>query len=198
MLLSGTSLTAAGLDSNTCVSSGDTFSELVTGSENRLVVATHASGGLTNGDGALAVWAEAGNVYAQRLVNHANGGALVDLGGGCGSGGTQSFSHNPAIGSSGFRCSVNGLPFGAPTIFNFSAPAPAVPCGGCSWLPFAVTLTPPTALGSAWVEFPIPSQPSLVGAQSETQWTTIDPPQAPCPLLPGFVLSNRVRLTIGQ
>ena len=40
--------------------------------------------------------------------------------------------------------------------------------------------------------------PSLVGAQFESQWTTIDFTQSPCPLFPGLALSDRRLVTIGQ
>lgn len=198
-LLGGASLAVRGIDAASGASGSDGFSEAVTGSEARIVVATQTSSGLTTGDDALAVWAEAGNVYAQRLVGHSNGGAIQNLGGGCGQNrGTQTFSHNPAIGSNGFRCQISGLLPISPTIFNFSAPAPAVSCGACSWLPFSVTVVTNSDLGGAVVEFPIPYLQSLVGAQFETQWTTVNLGQAPCALVPDLVLSDRARLTIGQ
>ena len=75
--------------------------------------------------------------------------------------------------------------------------AAALPCGPGSWLPVSVTRAVPVAGSSASVEFPIPCMSSLVGAQFDVQWTTIDFPQAPCPTFPGLVLSDRMRMTLG-
>lgn len=57
---------------------------------------------------------------------------------------------------------------------------------------------PPNGGGIFNVCFPIPCLPSLVGAQLETQWTMLDPTQAPRPLLPGLSVTPRLQLTIGQ
>lgn len=194
-----TSLRVTAIDSGSCASCNDGFSVPIGGSETRIVAATMTSSGQTTGEDALAVWSDAGDVYAQRLRNYGVTGTLVDLGGGCGAGGAQSFSHAPGIGSSGLICSVSGLtPTAVATIFNFNAPSGAIPCGSCVWTPFSVTLTPPIVAGQATVQFAIPCLVSLVGAQFETQWTTVDFTQSPCPLLPGLALSPRTLLTIGQ
>ena len=138
-------------------------------------------------------------VRAQRLRSYGTGGTITNRGGGCGIRGTQAFSHNPAIGSNDFECSISGLPAGALlTIFNLSAIVPKLVCGPCQWVPFAITVTPPIVANSASVSFPIPCLPSLVGETFETQWTTLDFAQAPCGLLPGFVVSDRSAFSIGQ
>ncbi|HEX5051233.1 MAG TPA: hypothetical protein VFZ65_05640 [Planctomycetota bacterium] len=193
------SLAVESIDSGTCISGLEVFAFPVATSESRIVVTTLASSGDTTGETGLAAWSIGGGVYGQLVRNYNNAGAITNLGGGCGGGGTQSFSHAPAIGSSGFVCAVSGLlPTALLTIFNFSPPGAAIPCGTCVWTPFSVTLTPPIAAGYASVAFPIPDLLSLVGAQFETQWTTFDPTQVPCSLLPGFALSPRTRLTIGN
>lgn len=190
-------LRIAGIDSDSCNTCNDTFP---VGSVNeRVVAATATSGGAPGRERALAVWLHTfGGVIAQYLENHGSGGATADLGGGCGTGGTPAFSQAPSIGCNGLTCSVTGLPATTlATIFNFSAPGATVPCGACVWTPFAVTQSPPLVGGSASVTFAIPCVSSLVGAQFETQWTSVDLTAAPCPLLPGFVLSPRTLLTIG-
>jgi hypothetical protein len=192
-------LRARAIDTQSGVNGGDLFTESMSTTDTRMVVATQTSGG-TPGEGALAVFGEADNIFAQRLINYGTTGATTNLGGGCGNGGTQSFSHSPGIGSSAFACTINGLPPTAlATVFNF-APGGGVPlvCGACVWLPFSVTQTRPIAAGSASIQFPIPCLPSLVGSAFETQWTSIDFSQAPCSLAPGFVLSNRLLMTLGQ
>jgi hypothetical protein len=192
-------LRVSGIDATTCVSCNDVFSDTVTGPENRIVVGTMASGGATTGDNALAVWARAGDVHAQRLVNHGNGGTVTMLGGACGSGGTQSFAHNPAIGSSGLACSVSGLPPStAMSVFNLSPVMSLTSCGPCQWLPFAEIQMVNVLAGTASIELPIPCQQTLIGTQFETQWTTVDASQTNCSVLPGYMMTNRALLTIGQ
>ena len=73
-----------------------------------------------------------------------------------------------------------------------------VACGACVWVPLQVTLSPPILGTSAFVDFGILYEPSLVGALFESQWTTIEFTQSPCPLFPGLLLSDRRLVTIGQ
>ena len=196
------SLRAAAIDSNSATWCSDVFSEPIASSstDRRMAVGTMTSGGQTTGEGALAVFGEDGDIYGQRLLNYgSNGSTYANLGGGCGSGGSPSFSHLPGIGSSGLIATASGLPNSAlAAIFNLSSPTATLACGACEWTPFQSTLSPPIVNNSASVEFPIPCLPSLVGAQFDTQWTTIDFTQAPCSLFPGLVLSDRVRMTLGN
>jgi hypothetical protein len=184
------------VDSGSCIDCADHTNF---GSGGNMIVATAASGGATDVEVSLVVWNNNSSLVAQRLQNHGLAGGTTNLGGGCGAGGTQTLSHQPGIGSSGLVCTVNSLPPGAlVTFFNFAAPGSTLPCGTCVWTPFSVTQTPPIVSGAASVEFPIPCLTSLIGAQFETQWTTIALSQTPCPLLPGFALSDRMLMTIGN
>jgi hypothetical protein len=193
-----------GIDGGSCIPCNDSFATpaflVAPNLLNRIVIATMTSGASTSGEDALAVWSDGGGgIFVQRLRNHSTAGGISNVGGGCGTGGTQSYSHNPAIGSSGLVCTLNGLPAGAlATIFNFSDHGPTIPCGACDWRPFQVTLTPPIVAGSASIEFPIPCLATLVGSLFETQWTTVYLPQSPCPAFPGISLSDRLVLQIGQ
>jgi hypothetical protein len=194
-----TTLRVAAIDSGTCAACNDTFSEPFPDGD-RIVVATMTSGGRTSGEDCLCVYHWSfDDVGGQLLRNYGTSGSVTDLGGACGSSGLQLFSHSPGIGSSGLVNTLSGLP---PTtlaaIFNFSAPTTTSVCGPCVWTPFSVTLSPPILAGSASVEFAVPCLQSLVGAQFETQWTTIDFSQAPCPFFPGLTNSNRLLLTIGN
>ncbi|HEX5051842.1 MAG TPA: hypothetical protein VFZ65_08730, partial [Planctomycetota bacterium] len=199
------------VDGGSCTTCGETFSVLFANSspstdliQNRCL-ATTTSGGKVEGEFALFVWADPSlvlssvSLVAQRLRDFGTAGTMQNLGGGCGTTGTLAFNHPPGIGSSGFRCTLSGLP---PTallpIFNFSPPTSTFPCGTCVWTPFSVTLTPPLLAGTAFVEFPIPCLIALVGQQFETQWTVIDLTQSPCPVLPGLAPSDRTLLTIGN
>ena len=203
--LSGTtthSVRAAALDTGTCVSCFDSFSASQPSSVSDSSIATMTSGGVPGGEDAMFVWSDYNtgtNLLAQRLRAYGTNGTAANLGGACGATGTVAFDHAPGIGSGGFRCRLNGIPTTALLpIFNFGPPSTTVPCGACVWTPFAVTQVAAIAGGSASVEFPIPCLTALVGQQFETQWTLVDFAQAPCPVFPGFALSNRSLLTIGN
>jgi hypothetical protein len=187
------------IDSQSCSSCNELLAMLLAPVTSRVQIATGTSGGAPDHERALAVWANGTQVFAQRLQNYGTNGTTTNVGGGCGNGGTQAFSHEPGIGSSGLACTVSGLPPTAlATIFNFAAPGNAFVCGTCIWSPFSVTLTPPIVGGQATVQFPIPCLPTLIGSQFETQWTTVDLTQAPCPLVSGVVLTDRLLMTIGN
>jgi hypothetical protein len=194
-----TTLRVAAIDSTTCTNCMDPFTVGSPGGT-RIVVATPLSGGATHSETSLAVWhADLDDVAAQRLQHYGPTGSIVDLGGGCGNAGTVTWHHAPGIGSSDLRCSLTNFPTNTiAAIFNFSPPAATLPCGACAWLPFVVTQTPANGGGIFNARFAIPCLPALVGAQFDTQWTVVDLPQAPCAAFPGFVLSARSRLTIGQ
>lgn len=197
-LLMSTTLRVRGVDSGSGTPGTDVFSDTITGGEERIVVATAASGGDTQSDDSLCVWAKNDDVYAQRLVNRGTGGTVASLGGACGGGTAQSYSHNPAIGSAGLVCRMLPPPGTLLTIFNFNVATPAIPCGPCFLLPFSVTLTPPLVPGGpSEVEFPIPYLTSLVGQQFDTQWVSLVLAAAPCAPLAGLVMSDIARITIG-
>jgi len=195
-----TSLQVRGVDSVSCASCGDTFSEPLSTSESRIVVATSLSSGELFVDDHIVVWGENDDIWGHRIRNHDGGGTIANIGGGCGNGGAQDFGGSPSTGQSLFRCRVFNLPPTAlATVFNFSPTTFPLPCGSCSWLPFSFTevfAVPP--IGAVYIDFPIPCAPGLVGLQFETQWTTLDPSQAPCVFFPQLALSDRALLTIGD
>lgn len=163
-------------------------------------VASTGSGGAPEFDDAVIAYRSPTNqLLVAFLRSHGNGGTIGNLGGGCGVAGTTSFSGNPALGSNGFTCSVSGLsPTALVAVFNFATAGAPFVCGACTFTPWQITLTPPIIGGASSVRFAIPPRANLAGLQFETQWTTIDLAQSLCPLLPGFVTTNRSLLTLGQ
>jgi len=194
-------LRVMGVDANTCVDCSDTTSLSIRQTyfaDLDICVATPTSGGATARDDAVAVVV---NHYmaGYDLDSTANGGGIANLGGGCGGGGAQSFSANPSIGRNRFACTLSGLPPTALlTVFNLAPLGGSLGCGPCTWTPFSFTVALPLIGGGAEVAFAIPCQPGLIGVAMETQWTSLDPSQAPCPFASGFVLSDRSLLTFGQ
>ncbi|HEX5051205.1 MAG TPA: hypothetical protein VFZ65_05500, partial [Planctomycetota bacterium] len=192
-----TTLRVAVVDSGSCAYCNESFVAATT--LGGIAVSTMTSGGLANGESAISVASVFPSVRLQRLRDFGTAGTTQSLGGACGATGTVAFNHAPGIGSSGFRCTLSGLP---PTallpIFNFSPTTAPFPCGACVWTPFTVTLTPPIVAGTTFVEFPIPCLTTLAGQRFETQWTVVDFTQAPCPVLAGLAPSDRTLLTIGN
>lgn len=194
-----TSLKARGIDSSTCQSCQDVFSEPVPVGDTRLVVATTMSGNDLTKDEGLIVWGESLDIWAQRVGNHGNSGSVQNLGGGCGAGGNQ-LATAPAIGMSEIYCSVAGLSSTAVlTMFNLTLSSATLTCGPCEWLPASVAIVMPvTSFQNATFRYSFPCAPSLVGVQFQTQWTTFDPGTAACAIYPGFAVSDRSMHTIGQ
>ncbi len=192
-------LQARGIDSSTCLSCQDTFSEPVPAGVTRIVVATTMSGNDPNRDEGVIVWAESSDVWVQRVGNHSNGGTVTNIGGGCGAGGNHS-AQPPVIGANALSCSVTGLSTTATlTMFNLTIGATPIVCGTCEWLPPSVAVVMPvTQWQNASFGYVFPCMPSLVGVQFETQWTTYDPATTACALYPGFSVSDRLLQTIGQ
>lgn len=129
----------------------------------------------------------------------ASGGAVEDLGGGCGPGGSSSAVDQPMIGNASFAAYVEGLhPNASVALFNVAAPGtPPLLCGGCAWIPFQFTLVVPVHQGGALLPLPLPCDHSLIGFQADLQWTSLFAPGSTCPLLPKAGVSNAVRVTIG-
>ena len=95
-------------------------------------------------------------------------------------------------------CRVDNLPPTAlATVFNFSPTTQPFVCGACEWLPFHFTVITSITAGSSQVQFPLPCLTSLIGAQCETQWTTVDLTQPGC-IVTGLALSDRWSMTIGN
>jgi hypothetical protein len=162
-------------------------------------------------DEAFAVWSarDAGNsldIFGQVLANNAQSGTTLQLGGGCGSAGTVSFHGTPSIGSSSFSATIANLPLSTVLVYvNIAtdAPANAIACGACQWLPFQIATTVPLVdAGNGTLKatrtFPIGCQPGLVGATVLLQWTVVDPSANPCAQVAALSMSAMWRLTIGN
>lgn len=204
-LLGSSSFKVKGFDSGSCVAcEGALTLDAGTFAANEFIaVATPTSGGAYYDDRGLAVWSVTGlggDINAQLLKNNAQLGSTQDLGGGCGTGGTVGFAGAPSIGSSWFYPYVTGLPAGTAACFvNFAFGQPSgIACGSCVWIPFQIAYSQPIQGGNVTAPVVIPCDPNLIGAPVDVQFTSVTPLAAPCPQFPGFSLSNRWRMTIGQ
>ncbi len=198
-----TTLRVAAVDSATCANCNDSFSVPLPGGSRIAVARAVPDGAFSSGPSSYPTWAVAvyhdslDDIAGQKLEDFGSGGTGQNLGGHCGPGSLELVNYAPTIGT---RMEWSTLPFATPllAVFNLSPPTPGLACGACVWTPFSATLTPPLVGGAATVQFVVPCYASLIGAQFETQWTFVDPAQAPCPQLPGFWLSRRTLWTIGQ
>jgi hypothetical protein len=141
-----------------------------------------------------------GDIQAQILLTNAGTGTTVNIGGGCGGGGTLVGQGTPDIGSGLFQLNCTGIdPLAFKAILNFNVPTPPLTCGTCAWIPFFIpigqTIQSP---GAAAFLTPIPCDPALLGAQLDAQFTSFLTSSSPCSLFSNVSLSNRLRITFGQ
>jgi hypothetical protein len=198
---------AAGVDPFTLGVCEDPFSLTVPQSIDAadLAIASVSSGGVVSDDRALLAYSASTllggpNVYGQLVDATGPGGAVTDLGGGCGLGGTNSTAGPVAIGNGQLSFQLAGAdPSATLALFNLalSPPAPLV-CGPCAWTPFQFTFVQNASGGGSSHAVWIPCDTALVGAVLEAQWTVPSPSATPCGTFAGFSLSNRLRMTIGK
>ena len=172
------------------------------------IASTH-SGGAYYDDRLLVAWSKYvgsnADVAVHALKNNTGGGTVVNNGGGCGQGGTLTFSPGPAIGTNWFIFGIVGLPVdSAVSVFNLSVPgSPTLACGPCVSNPFqntsvVLTQTSDGITAEASTVSTIPCVLGLVGVTFDVQWTSLTPSASPCSLFPGLSVSDSYRLTIGQ
>lgn len=132
-----------------------------------------------------------------------NGGAVRDLGGGCGLGGTAAASGGPfAFGNTAFGIDLTGANGGAATqgivLLAVGSNPATVPCGSCVLLLPIVSLAVPID-GSGNGRFPLPvlCDAGLFGGVVQAQFLVLTPGTMPCNLA-AVSLSNRLSMTIGD
>lgn len=156
--------------------------------------AEHA-GGATGGDGALLVYdSDATDVW--ELLRHTDAGLAVELGGGCGGGGTASV-HCPVAGNPGVAHRNEGLTPGDLAWLVMSTTQGNATCGSCTLVPaiaggftFSAVAGPD---GVAQVTTSVPANPALVGLVYWEQWIRF-PGTANCLL--GVDLSTALEVTV--
>lgn len=155
-------------------------------------------------DEALVVYTEANPtsgeraVVGQRIEAVGPGGAVTDLGGGCGGGGNANAQPNGLVlGNDNFQFRVTGLQAGALPLCCLAVPAATIPCGSCTFLnPLASYFESPAG-GVANHTFAVPCSSVFFGFVLECQWVSLLTTTTPCPLVPGLAASNRVRWIVG-
>jgi hypothetical protein len=166
-----------------------------------------SSGALYNTVG-LVLWDDATSfgsadtdVKAQYVSVLGGGGTAVDLGGGCGGGGTitPALMGAPQIGNGGLVVATTNIDTAATlALLNVTFPQAPLVCGSCQWAPFLITQGAPIFGGTAGLTLTIPCNPALVGGVLDVQFTLLGTTATPCALFPNASLSNIVRLTLGS
>jgi hypothetical protein len=156
----------------------------------------------TSADDGLLVFADQSvstadsNVGLQRVESMGPGGAIVDLGGGCGPGGLAVAPGPYAFGHETFAFELYGAqPLAVPFLL-IGLPAPHLQCGVCSAIQSLVSWFVPNVAGTATTTFPAPTDPSYLGFQIEFQFVTLNVNYVGCPFFPGLAASNIVRATL--
>lgn len=196
-----------GVDPNDCGTCEATL-PLATGSlwEGLPKLASQYSGG-SAGDQVLATWysgiatifgIDSTEIMAQRLEAF-GGGSAVNLGGGCGGGGSIATSGAIAAGNPSFAVKLSGAdPLATLALLVIRVPQPMFSCGGCSVMLAPSQYSVPLFAGGASQTVPLACDASVVGVQLDTQWVVLPTLSIPCPTFGHLGVSDRLRLTIGQ
>lgn len=136
-------------------------------------------------------------VVAQPVAAEAAGAPPVDLGGGCGLGGTAAtVGGGFVVGNDEFAMTVTGADPSAILFRSLGFPSSGLQCSIC-------TLTQPLAFdfatnvaGSASTPYPVPCSAGLTGVQLEFQWVSFLTTWNPCPLAPGMSATNRLQIQL--
>jgi hypothetical protein len=124
------------------------------------------------------------------------GGAITDLGGGCGPGGLAGSPGPAALGNTALALELFGAqPLAIPFLF-LGLPGLPTPCGVCTIIQPIVVHFVPNYAGSATFPFAVPGTATLVGFQFDCQYVSLNVTYVGCPALPGAAASNIVRLTL--
>jgi hypothetical protein len=179
-----------GLDPDGCAVCGEEWSvdNTLLGLDTPALASRWSGGDVLNDEG-LVVWSNTS--VRGRRIEAVGAGAVVDLGGGCGAGGTVGHQGQPVLGDGTFA-----LTLGAPSAPVLAAivglSQVAVPCGPCTLVPNLDIVF----AGPGPHPIPIPCDTSWLGVQFWSQWLLLAP--GGCPLVPDFAVSNAQRFTIGE
>lgn len=169
-------------------------------------LASVRSGDALGSDGAIVVWTSASlaapfeSTIQGRMLEGMIGGPVVDVGGGCGNGGSLSPLGPAAIGNPDFGLALSGADAAATAaILNLAPVLPPITCGACQITPITILLNLPISSGGVTLPLPLPCEPSFLGLTLEFQCLVLGTLSNPCPSLSaGLAFSNRLQMTLGE
>lgn len=136
------------------------------------------------------------NVGLQAVESMGAGGAIVDLGGGCGPGGLATTPGPFALGNTTFAFELYGAQSLAIPFVFVGVPGPWIQCGVCAIVNPILFFFAPNTAGTAVTTWPVSGDASWLGLQIEFQFVTFNVNYVGCPALPGVATSNIVRATL--
>lgn len=156
----------------------------------------------TSADDGLVVFADQSTVTAdsnvglQKVESMGPGGAIVDLGGGCGPAGLASAAGPFALGNPTFTFELHGAQTLAIPFVVVGVPQPLAQCGVCAIVNPILFFFAPNTAGTAVATWATPTDPSWLGLQIEFQFVVFNVAYVGCPALPGVATSNVIRATL--
>lgn len=163
-------------------------------------VAATYGGGLDGDDRAMAVCTNGVDVLAHAWEVFGNGGPIVNLGGGCGLGGTLAADGPMAIGNPDWALVLNGANNGQTTssILWLAAGGNPITCGPCRVIARDASLGTYSATnGAVRVPLPLPCGGYNIGLSLSWQFVSLTPSVNPCLGL-GLSFSNILSTTFGR
>ena len=167
-------------------------------------IASEASGGEIDYE-CLIVWMDAENtppfeseIWAQRFEAFGPGGAITNVGGGCGLGGVAGGVGPFSLGNSSFVFTLSGAdPASTGAVFVLGATTGPQPCGSCVLTSPLIQIPRPVTSGSAAISLPVPCNPAFLGGSVQAQWWVAGTSVTPCFIAPTVSFTDRLNLTIG-
>lgn len=156
----------------------------------------------TSADDGLVVFADQSTTTAdsdvglQAVESMGTGGAIVDMGGGCGPGGLATSPGPFALGNTAFAFELYGAQSLAIPFVIVGVPQPLAQCGVCGIVQPILFFFAPNTAGTAVTTWAAPVDAAMVGLQIEFQFVSFNVNYVGCPLLPGMAASNVVRATL--
>ncbi len=136
------------------------------------------------------------DVGLQPIEALGQGGAITDLGGGCGPGGFASSPGPAAIGNPALPLELFGAQTLAVPLLFIGVPAQLLSCGVCTVIQPILVQFVPNYAGAVTSPFAIPGTPTLVGFPLEFQYVSLNVSYVGCPAVPGASASNIVRMIL--
>lgn len=136
------------------------------------------------------------NIGLQWVGAMGAGGAITDLGGGCGPGGLAVANGAFALGNTSFQFELYGAQALAIPFLAIGFPGQPLTCGACALTnPVAIEFVPNLA-GTAVKSMTLPGTAALLGITVEFQFDTFQVNYVGCPQVPGLAASNRITATL--
>lgn len=167
------------------------------------LIGRRAGDATTTADDGLVVFADQdtaatydSDVGLQPIEAMGPGGAVIDLGGGCGPGGLATSSGPFALGNAAAPLELFGAQGLAVPFALVGLAGARVTCGVCDFVDPTNAWFVPNTAGTATTSIAIPGAPALVGFAFDFQFVSFNVLYVGCPALPGVAASNIVRATL--